>query len=349
MNRGVATRYRMTQSRSMHLLSIIWFGFAIISAATLADEPPTADSNVPDPIDPAGWGIDHVGESFPEYMTGDECLFCHRKIGSSWPENGHLLTFRPVEETDTALKTLQEFSAAAAQETQFVMGDKRIRRFLKRSPDYGKLDIHSFTFRVDGDHDVDVNQSGHWDSKLFADRCAGCHATAIDSTTRAYSALSLDCYTCHGDVGLGHETDPTKVFLSVSNRDPKQVNATCSQCHLRGGKSKSTGLPYPNTFVPGDNLFRDFQVDWSDEAIESLSAIDQHIFINARDVAVFGKADLTCISCHNIHEQSSDNHQELSDTAICANCHLTKDDYSQLVDAFTPAHLHESHNPICGY
>ena len=46
------------------------------------------------------------------------------------------------------------------------------------------------------------------------------------------------------------------------------VTSICAQCHVRTGKSRSTGLPYPNNFVAGDNLFRDFQVDFSDEALE---------------------------------------------------------------------------------
>ena len=50
--------------------------------------------------DPAAWGDDHVGKPLPEYITGDECLFCHRKIGSTWPTNRHQLTIRPVTPDD---------------------------------------------------------------------------------------------------------------------------------------------------------------------------------------------------------------------------------------------------------
>jgi hypothetical protein len=28
--------------------------------------------------DPAAWGTNHVGQPVPEYVHGDECLFCHR-------------------------------------------------------------------------------------------------------------------------------------------------------------------------------------------------------------------------------------------------------------------------------
>ena len=38
-------------------------------------------------VDPAAWGGDHVGKPLPAYVTGDECLFCHRKIGPAWGKN----------------------------------------------------------------------------------------------------------------------------------------------------------------------------------------------------------------------------------------------------------------------
>src|SRR5689334_7839434 len=29
-------------------------------------------------LDPSAWGSDHVGKALPEFITSDECLFCHR-------------------------------------------------------------------------------------------------------------------------------------------------------------------------------------------------------------------------------------------------------------------------------
>src|SRR5205085_2111137 len=48
-------------------------------------------------LDPAAWGSDHVGKPIPEYVAGDECLFCHRNdVGSSWKDNRHNRTVREV-------------------------------------------------------------------------------------------------------------------------------------------------------------------------------------------------------------------------------------------------------------
>src|SRR3989442_962518 len=43
--------------------------------------------------DPAAWGSNHIGKPIPEYVHGDECLFCHRNnIGITWQKNSHGLT-----------------------------------------------------------------------------------------------------------------------------------------------------------------------------------------------------------------------------------------------------------------
>jgi hypothetical protein len=50
-------------------------------------------------VDPAGWGGSHAGKEIPEYVHGDECLFCHRNdIGPSWQKNAHGITVRQRED-----------------------------------------------------------------------------------------------------------------------------------------------------------------------------------------------------------------------------------------------------------
>src|SRR5262249_4616733 len=82
-----------------------------------------------------------------------------------------------------------------------------------------------------------------------------------------------------------------------------------------------TGLPYPNQFVPGDNLFRDFQVDWSPEHLKKLNPADAHVLANVRDVVLLGKEDVTCLSCHDVHQQSSQKHRRVAPGESCLHCH----------------------------
>jgi len=66
-------------------------------------------------VDAAGWGGNHVGKPIPEYVHGDECLFCHRNtIGVTWQKNAHGLTVRQGEdapELQTLARKLPELSS----------------------------------------------------------------------------------------------------------------------------------------------------------------------------------------------------------------------------------------------
>jgi predicted CXXCH cytochrome family protein len=119
------------------------------------------------------------------------------------------------------------------------------------------------------------------------------------------------------------------------------VTSICGQCHLRGGKSKSTGLSYPNQFVAGDNLFHDFQVNFALSEDRSVNAADRHVYRNVRDVVVNG-SDTTCLSCHKIHGQSTEKHRRVLREAICLDCH-NADGPRKAVKAYTV------HSALCEY
>jgi predicted CXXCH cytochrome family protein len=301
------------------------------------------------PLDPAAWGSDHVGGHVPEYLTGDECLFCHRlDIGPGFAGNRHNLTIRPIDEGPEALKALKQTPATRelADAVVYLMGGPRRQRFLKPAQAYGTLDLLSTQWeprRSDRPGKlIDVEQP-RWSGKTFGDACAGCHATGVEAGTRAFSAVSLDCYVCHGAVDPKHSKDITLVHLSRARRDPPRVlTSICAQCHVRTGRSKSTNLPYPNTFVAGDNLFRDFTVDLSAAATARLDAGDRHVQENIRDVVVRGDEAVTCLSCHDVHRQSSAKHHRVARRTLCLNCH---DASGQTTTYDTDG----QHSATCGY
>ncbi len=310
---------------------------------------PNVSEQVPD-----DWG-DHVGQPWPPYVTGDECLFCHRELGSTWHENPHQLTLRPADPGDPAIKTLQASNSAMAAEVHYLLGSQRHVRFLRRSKSYGKLDLLNRSFspssnklQVSDAPQVDDGNL-YWDSMSFGQRCAGCHATAVDASSRSFSSLSIDCFACHGDVPLDHANDVSQVLLSSRNTKPLHVTSICGQCHLRGGKSKSTALPYPNTFVAGDNLLRDFQVPFDEATIASLPAVDQHVYLNAKQVAVLKDVSVTCLSCHDVHGKNSLKHQELDYSADCSSCHTSETDLSELKQPWQIDDRLRAHSRTCEY
>lgn len=259
----------------------------------------------------------HAGQPVPEYVTGDECLFCHRvKVADTWERNPHARTIHPRDGKDLPV------------DAAFVLGAHAPFRGLK--PDgYGKFDLLS-------------SDNKTWNTEAFARRCAGCHTTAVDPQTHAFSTSALDCYTCHGVAPGNHPNDTSLVWFSKKHaRDPKQAVSICGQCHLRAGKSKSNGLPYPNNFVAGDNLLEDFQVDFAKADDASLNPGDRHILRNARDVYLNG-SDVTCISCHKVHDNTSARHGLVLSGPICLDCH-NPEGPKKIVKKYTV------HSAICEY
>jgi len=285
-------------------------------------------AQAPGTLDPAGWGSDHVGRPVPEYVDGNECLFCHRNdVGVAWSDNHHNRSVREIAADSLALAALQSVPAlkSAAGQASLVMGERHRQRFLKPAEAFGQLDLFSVAWvpphAAAGGKLIDTDQP-QWDGKTYGDSCAGCHSTSVDSLQRTFATRSLDCGVCHGDVPNGHTKNAALVYLSPRRKDPARVTTSiCAQCHVRTGTSKSTGRPYANNFVAGDNLFRDFQVDLSDAAIAGLDAGDSHVLQNVRDVVLLGKEKVTCVSCHDVHKQSARKHHVLPQTASCLTCH----------------------------
>ena len=298
-------------------------------------------------------GSDHVDAPVPEYPTGDECLFCHRdRFGEDWAKNAHDRTLRRVDAHAPAMEALRSSGKAssAAGAVEFLLGEHHRVRYLKPTGEYGKLALLSAEFsppapgssRRRGHGALRGEENPKWDDHKFALKCVGCHATAVDPQTHAYSAIGLDCFACHGLVEPRHSKDAKLIFFGKGRQDPPRVAvAICAQCHLRTGKSRKTGLPYPTNFVAGDNLFRDFEVDLSDTALAAMNPGDRHVAQNVRE-ALDGKSRTTCVTCHNIHGQSAVQHRKVAEDATCVTCHEPGKPMSKPI-------RYEMHSKLCEY
>jgi hypothetical protein len=223
--------------------------------------------------------------TLPEFVAGDQCLFCHRNdIGPAWQKNRHNLTIQPKE----------------GSTTEFTLGSRKQIRQLHKTG-YGKFAISE--------------PDGSTNATKFNDRCAGCHTTAVNAETKAFTEFGIDCYACHGVVDLEHSNDTSKILLSKKRRsDAKQIASICGSCHLRGGQSKAKGFPYANHFVPGDDLFTDFQVDLANPAS------DHHVYRNIRDI-LQNNSETTCLNCHVVHTGTSQKHRRVLTSPACLDCH----------------------------
>jgi len=292
-----------------------------------AADPPIHSTTTKKQLDPTAWGSNHVGEGLPMYMESGECLFCHRAgAGITWHKNKHNRTIREPDADEPAMQALRANPATAplADQVQMILGDTRAQRFLKRAAAYGKLDLlsPSVSFGRSRRGKLENFDKPSWDADIFAQQCAGCHTTAVDPETHAFAAISLDCYTCHGDAPAEHANDPKLIPLAKARMDtPAAVISICGSCHIRFGKSKSSGLPYPNNYVAGDNLFQDFEVDFAKADDPKLNPADRHVMQNVRDVALLGREGMTCLTCHDVHGGTSKKHRDLPVEANCSLCH----------------------------
>jgi Cytochrome c554 and c-prime len=305
----------------LRILLVLFTVFAAIKIASAQQEKP---------LDPKAWGSNNVGKGVPEFIHGDECLFCHRtNIGLNWVKNSHAKDLRQIEDAPDLEALLKLHDAKTVKEITYFLGARNQVRFLKKDG-YGKFAMLEAKAKIDKDQvslDLMNSKNPGWDKEKFANQCVGCHSTGIDEKTKTFSGFGLDCYTCHGAPSIDHTNDTSLMILSKKRRNEAQIiTSLCAQCHLRGGKSKSTGLPYPNTFVAGDNLFQDYEIDWKKADDEKLDPLERHIYRNVRDVAVDGKNSTTCISCHQVHydtkEKSVLKHQGVPPSKLCSDCHL---------------------------
>jgi len=306
-------------------------------------------------LDPAAWGGNHAGKPVPEFIHGDECLFCHRNtIGATWQQTAHGVALRQTEDAPEFVSVLksQPKLNAFASEIEYFMGSRHRLRFLKKDG-YGKFAILNAQAILGTDHKASAWESAEkpvWDKEKFANRCAGCHTTGVDTATKAFSQFGLDCYTCHGSVDLNHGNDTSLILLSKRRRnDATVITSICAQCHLRESQSRSTGLPYPNNFVAGDNLFQDLTVNWAKAEDEKLSPGDRHVWRNVRDVAMNGDETITCLSCHQIHPSATAaagisptlRHRRILRAPICSECHAA--------DSFKNPKPYTVHSGLCEY
>lgn len=299
-------------------------------------------------LEPKAWGSNHVGKPLPEYVKGDECLFCHRNdIGPGWQKNAHGITVRQREDAPEFSELLPRQPALSpmAPQVEYFMGSRHRLRFLKKAG-YGKFALLSTQAVLGRNRRVQMwidLEKPRWDDHRFENRCAGCHTTAVDASTKSFTAIGLDCYTCHGDVTLEHTKDTALILFSKKHKKESQViTSICAQCHLRTGRSRSTGLPYPNTFIPGDNLFQDFEVDLSKADDTALNPGDRHVLRNVRDVVLHGSETPTCINCHQVHANSSSRHRLALKAPICLDCHSAEGPMKVVKP-------YEAHSPLCEY
>lgn len=301
-------------------------------------------------IDPAIRGKDHVGKTYPQLSGSDKCLNCHRAdVGRFWIRDWHFLTLRGKYHEDhlaPEIETLDSHSdyKTFTGEINYILGGRDAVRFLKRSSD-SRFELLTIGIkrRKEG-HPAKwfATAKSDWESSKFSEKCEGCHTSGLNSETKLPFEYFVGCESCHGPYNPKHANNAAFIRFSKKSRETAQMIAsTCGSCHLRGGRSRSTDRPWPNNFVAGDNMFKDFVFDFALSDDPYLNPIDKHVQQNIRDIAMRGKVDLTCLSCHALHPSNTEKHQQRQRSAYCMICHES--------DSYKSLKHYEAHSSVCEY
>lgn len=283
-----------------------------------------------------------------EYVGSKTCLGCHADKYVDWSETGHANMLVPTSRPGAVPASEKGLTAEWKQMLQNAEYVVAGQRFLKRNPDGSHSYLPFVWSPAEGTFKASSNTS-NWEAG-----CAGCHSTGFNLTTNKFADEGIGCESCHGP-GRDHilgKGDPTKVVSSTSNE-------ICGQCHLSGKMPNGKG--WPVGFRPGmkvaDTGYSFPVIDPSKPATSYTGHIRQYPFAVVSDHArsltdlranshasdrcyechsadyriaaekgqpIAGKdakEAITCVTCHDPHEDGNPGQLRVSKEQVCADCH----------------------------
>ncbi|PWT74600.1 MAG: hypothetical protein C5B59_10850 [Bacteroidetes bacterium] len=162
-------------------------------------------------------------------------------------------------------------------------------------------------------------------------RCLECHSTFVTKFATNRDAqeefnfnqiiYGVDCEKCHGPAAKHVEfqsQNPTetkaKYIINPKNFSRQQMLDLCALCH--GGRLRKTKPSFQ--FQPGDTLSNFFDIDSSTVLPENID-VHGNQFGLLRASKCFRMSGMTCVSCHNPHENERGKIALFSER--CMNCH----------------------------
>lgn len=168
-------------------------------------------------------------------------------------------------------------------------------------------------------------------NRPISSRCMECHSTyatklpgqnaQAEEFDHKSIVYGVDCEKCHGGASKHvefHSEQPNdtvaKYILNPGRMSRSQSLDLCALCH--GGRLRKTKASF--TFKPGDRLYDYFSVDSSAMHVAAIDVHGNQYGLLASS-ACFLKSEMTCTSCHNVHENERGKLAAMSQK--CQNCH----------------------------
>jgi hypothetical protein len=186
-----------------------------------------------------------------------------------------------------------------------------------------------------------INSPGYPADKVLFNRsitikCFECHATSakqsFDQASRSVfdsngMVLGISCETCHGPGNQHlqfHEENPGRnkgeFIINAASLTRQQQLDACASCH----SGILGNLRPPFSFLPGDRLQDFFKPAGNSDSAAALDVHgNQYGLLTASKC--FKMSEMTCSSCHNVHEQETRQTQLFAQR--CMTCHKDNGDH----------------------
>lgn len=162
--------------------------------------------------------------------------------------------------------------------------------------------------------------------------CHAGHAEAVGASLHKVRVVeaSISCERCHGPGALHVEHHSNRKPLKEDGIDRTIVNprhlpralaeAICQQCHLRASATIEGRRRGQAAFRPGLPL-QDFRQDYKLSAADHSMTVVGHVE-QMHLSRCYQKSDtLTCLTCHNPHDEPRPADRDKHYNAACATCH----------------------------
>lgn len=171
-------------------------------------------------------------------------------------------------------------------------------------------------------------------NRPITSRCMECHTTYAynisiannkqDEFDRNQIIFGVDCEKCHGPAAkhvqfqTQHPEERTAKYIVNLARYSRQQNIDmCALCH--GGRLSKSRPSFE--FGPGDTLSKYFSMDTTTKDAADIDVHGNQFGLLAASKC-FRSSEMTCSSCHNVHENQTGNLALFSQH--CMSCHNVK-------------------------
>ncbi|MBI1901640.1 MAG: hypothetical protein HYS13_11100 [Planctomycetia bacterium] len=178
--------------------------------------------------------------------------------------------------------------------------------------------------------------------RAVGDGCLVCHAGRFEAIDRSLHRIhmvetAIGCESCHGPGSLHVErhakasakTDPAADAIDPTIVNPSRLSrelaeAVCQQCHLRSTAQVLNRGRKATDFRPGLPLV-DFRQDYAFESPDGGMTVVGHVEQTHQSACYKGSDNLTCLTCHNPHDEPPPEARVDYYRSICLTCHKTED------------------------